>query len=105
MRVAGRASLLRRLLNVTPGSARLAPMTKLLDEAVRKVRQLPEAEQDAAAEMLLSVASRHQKRLRLPAATRAAIQEGREQARRGEFVNDADMVRLFKRSRRTSRSQ
>ena len=63
-------------------------MSKLLDDAIKKVRELPETDQDEAAEMLLSVASKHGERVRLGDETRAAVQEGREQARRGEFASD-----------------
>ncbi len=72
-------------------------MTKLLEDAINKVRDLPEAEQDEAAEMLLSVASKKAGRVRLDDETRAAIREGREQARRGEFVSDEEMVAFFER--------
>ncbi len=72
-------------------------MTKLLEDAINKVRDLPEAEQDEAAEMLLSVASKKAGRVRLDDETRAAIREGREQARRSEFVSDEDMVAFFER--------
>jgi predicted transcriptional regulator len=72
-------------------------MTKLLEDAIRKVRELPEAEQDEAAEMLLSVASKRAEPVRLDDETRAAVREGREQARRGEFASDEDMAALFKR--------
>ena len=72
-------------------------MSKLLDEAIRKVRELPEAEQNEAAEMLLSLASRRAGPIRLDEETRAAIQEGKAQARRGEFLSDEDMAAFFKR--------
>ena len=72
-------------------------MTKLLEEAIEKVRQLPEADQDEAAEMLLSVASKKNEPVQLDDETRAAILEGREQARRGEFVSDEDMAAFFQR--------
>ncbi len=72
-------------------------MTKLLEDAINKVRDLPEAEQDEAAEMLLSVAAKKAGRARLDDETRAAIREGRQQARRGEFVSDEDMVAFFER--------
>src|SRR5437868_7718815 len=62
-------------------------MSKLLEDAIKKVRELPEADQDEAAEMLLSVASRYQQPVRLDDDTRAAIEQGRAQARRGEFVS------------------
>ena len=72
-------------------------MTKLLEDAIKKVRELPEAEQDEAAEMLLSVALKHEQPVRLNDETRAAVLEGREQARRGEFTSDEDMAAFFKR--------
>jgi predicted transcriptional regulator len=72
-------------------------MTKMLEEAVAKVRELPEADQDEAAEMLLSVAAQKAEPVALDEETRAAIREGREQARRGEFVSDEDIAALFKR--------
>jgi len=72
-------------------------MTKLLEQVIAKVRQLPESEQDEAAEMLLSVLAKRNEPVRLDAETRAAIREGSEQARRGEFVSDEDMADFFKR--------
>ena len=72
-------------------------MTKMLEEAINKVRELPEAEQNEAAEMLLSVASKRGEPVRLDDETRAAIREGREQARRGELVSEEDMAAFFKR--------
>ncbi len=72
-------------------------MTKMLEEAINKVRELPEAEQDEAAEMLLSVAAKSAEPVRLDDETRAAVREGREQARRGEFVSDEDMTAFFER--------
>jgi hypothetical protein len=72
-------------------------MTKLLEQAIASVQNLPDAEQDEAAEMLLSLVSRFREPVRLDDETRAAIQEGSEQARRGEFVSDAEMAEFFKR--------
>ena len=72
-------------------------MTEMLEEAIAKVRALPEADQDEAAAMLLSVASKSDETIELDAETRAAIREGREQARQGKFVNDKDMAASFRR--------
>ena len=72
-------------------------MSKMLEEAIKKVRELPESDQDEAAEMLLSVASKNARPVQLDDATRAAVQEGREQALRGEFVSDKNMAAFFKR--------
>jgi predicted transcriptional regulator len=72
-------------------------MTKLLDEAVAKVRALPDADQDEAAELLLSVVASHGDIEPLDEATLAAIEEGREQAARGEFASDEEMDAFFAR--------
>lgn len=67
-------------------------MTKLFEEAIAQVRQLPEADQNVAAEILLTLATRPD---RLDPATRVPIREGRVQARRGEFAGDEAMSRLL----------
>jgi hypothetical protein len=72
-------------------------MTKLLEQAIASVQKLPEAEQDEAAEVLLSLVSRFREPVRLDDETRAAIREGSEHARRGEFVSDDEMAEFFKR--------
>ena len=72
-------------------------MTKLLEQAIAKARELPEADQDEAAEVLLSVVSKIHEPVRLDDETRTAIREGSEQARRGEFVSDEEMAEFFKR--------
>jgi ABC-type nitrate/sulfonate/bicarbonate transport system substrate-binding protein len=72
-------------------------MTKMLEEAIKKVRELPEADQDEAAEILMAVASRKGKPVELDDEARAAVREGREQGRRGEFVSDKRLAAFFKR--------
>jgi hypothetical protein len=74
-------------------------MTKLFEEAIKKVRALPKPDQDEAAEMLLSLAARRVEPVRLDKETRAAIPEGRAQARKGEFASDAEMADFFKKRR------
>jgi len=72
-------------------------MTKMLDDAIKKVRDLPDSVQDEAAAILFSVAARQSEPIRLDEETRAAVREGRAQARRGEFVGDEDMLAFFER--------
>jgi predicted transcriptional regulator len=72
-------------------------MTKLLDEAIEKVRELPDAVQDDAAQMLFSLAAKQGAPVELDEETLAAIRRGLEQARRGEFVSDEDMQAFFER--------
>ena len=54
-------------------------MTKMLDEAIKRVRELPDNDQDAAAEILLSIAAKRGPPVELDDETRQAIQEGRDQ--------------------------
>jgi predicted transcriptional regulator len=72
-------------------------MTKLLETAIAKLRELPEADQDEAAELLLSLAAKSTEPVRLDDVTRVAIHDGVAQAKRGEFVSDEDMAAFFKR--------
>jgi predicted transcriptional regulator len=72
-------------------------MTKLLDEAIEKVRELPDAVQDDAAQMLFSVAAKQRGPVELDEETLAAVLEGRAQAHRGEFVSDEEMQAYFER--------
>lgn len=72
-------------------------MTKLLEEAIKKILALPEADQDEAAELRLSIAARAAGPVRLDDETRAAVREGAAQARRGEFASDEDMAAFLKR--------
>ena len=72
-------------------------MTKLLEEAIETVRQLPEPLQDEAAEILISLASKCTGPVRLDDGTRRAVREGKPQASRGEFVPDEEMAEFFKR--------
>ncbi len=63
-------------------------MTKLLEKAIAKVRELPEDEQDALAAALLAMTGEETPAIRLDEVTRAAVREGLAQAERGEFVAD-----------------
>jgi predicted transcriptional regulator len=73
-------------------------MTRLLEEAIKRVRELPEADQDEAAEILLSLASKRAQAVHLDDETRTAVREGKAQADRGEFVPDEEMAAFFKRN-------
>jgi predicted transcriptional regulator len=72
-------------------------MTKLLDEAIAKVRKLPEKDQDELAVALLSMAGADAAAMPLDDETRAAIREGLAQAERGEFVSDEVVAKSDKR--------
>jgi predicted transcriptional regulator len=72
-------------------------MTKLLEKAIAQARALPPEDQDALAAVLLSMTDEGTGIVALDDETRAAIREGLEQARRGEFVPDAEIEALWKR--------
>jgi predicted transcriptional regulator len=74
-----------------------ALMTKLLDEAIAKVRSLPDDEQDALALAMLSMTDSDASAVPLDDETRAAIREGLAQAERGEFVPDEIVAESNKR--------
>jgi predicted transcriptional regulator len=75
-------------------------MTKLLEDAIEKIRALPDACQDDAAELLLIVASRAAGAEKLDEATRAAVREGLAQSYRGEFAADDEIATIFDMPRR-----
>jgi predicted transcriptional regulator len=71
-------------------------MTKLLEQAIAKIRGMPESDQDLAADFLFALAEKHSPPEKLDAETRAAILEGLAQAERGEFVSDEEMAEFFR---------
>ena len=72
-------------------------MTELLEQAIVRVRLLPEEEQELAAEILLAFLARHLPPEPIDEETRAAIEEGIAQADRNEFVSDEEMDAFFAR--------
>jgi hypothetical protein len=72
-------------------------MTKLLEQAIARARELPEEEQDALAITMLAMTEGDASVLPLDDETRAAILEGLDQAQRGEFMPDEEIASLWKR--------
>jgi hypothetical protein len=72
-------------------------MTKLLEQAIAKVRALPEEEQDTLAAVLLSMADADASGFPLDKETEAAIREGLAQAEQGEFIPDEVVAESNKR--------
>ena len=72
-------------------------MTKLLEKAIAKARELPEEDQDAVAIAMLTMTEQGSPILPLDDETRAAIREGLNEARRGEFVPEEEIEALWKR--------
>ena len=71
-------------------------MTKLLEQAIEKIREMPAADQDLAAGFLFALAEKRFEPEKLDSETRAAILEGVAQAERGEFVSDEEMAEFFR---------
>ena len=71
-------------------------MTKLLEEAVEKLSQLPKGRQDELARMLIDVAASDLHPYQLNDMERAAIDEASVQADRGEFASDEDVAAMWK---------
>ena len=72
-------------------------MTKLFEQAIEKIRELPEADQDLAADLLFALAAKRSEPEELDEETLVAINEGLAQADRGEFVSDEEMAEFFRR--------
>jgi hypothetical protein len=73
-------------------------MTKLLERAIARARELPPEEQDVIAAILLSMTDAGTSQIaESDDETRAAIREGLDQAKRGEFVPDEEIEALWKR--------
>ena len=86
---ASRILLRKRLYN--------ALMMKVLEEAIEKVRKLPEERQAYAAEVLEQIAAAGGDDLfPIPQGHRAAVLQGLGEAERGEFVSDEEMAALWK---------
>ena len=71
-------------------------MNKVLEDAIEKVRKLPEDRQAYVAEVLEQIAAAGSDPFIVPEAHRVAVLEGLGQAERGEFVSDEEMAALWK---------
>ena len=72
-------------------------MTKLLEKAMERALQLPDDAQDSMALAMLTMADEPPEEL--DDETRAAIREGLEQARRGEFASPEEIEAIWRRYR------
>ncbi len=72
-------------------------MTKLLEEAVQKLSQLPKGRQDELAQMLIDVAASDLSPYKLTAEEIQQIEEAMGQAERGEFASDEEVAGMWKR--------
>jgi hypothetical protein len=74
-------------------------MTKLLEKAVAQARALPPEDQDTLAAILSAMTDEGAGIAPLDDEARAAIREGLEQARRGDFVPDIEIEACWQRFR------
>jgi predicted transcriptional regulator len=73
-------------------------MIKVLEDAIEKIKELPEDRQAYAAEVLQQIAAANaSERYVIPEEHRAAVLEGLEQARRGEFASDEEVDAVLRR--------
>jgi predicted transcriptional regulator len=72
-------------------------MIKLLEDAITKVRELPDEDQEAVAAVMLAMTGVDSPIARLDDATRAAVRKGVAEAKRGEFVPDDVIVEADRR--------
>ena len=75
-------------------------MTKLLDQAIETVRQLPDDEQDRAARFLLGFANPDSPRYQISDAQAAEVETARLEVREGQIATDAEMAEVWQRFRR-----
>jgi hypothetical protein len=68
-------------------------MTKLLDEAFAKARELTEEEQDCVAAMVPGFADREADKYQLTPAQLAEVELARQQIEDGHFISDEEMRR------------
>ena len=72
-------------------------MTKLLEEAIEKVKALSEPDQNIAAEFLMGFASPEAARYRLSNKQLQEVELAKEEAREGKFATDTEMKTLWRR--------
>jgi len=71
-------------------------MTKVLEDAIEKVRRLPEDRHADVAEILEQIAAAGSGTFVVPESHRVAVLQGLAEAERGEYVSDEDMTALWK---------
>jgi predicted transcriptional regulator len=74
----------------------MVPMSQVLEDAIAKVRRLPEDRQAYVAEVLEQIAAAGAHMFLVPEEHRKDVLEGLEQAQRGEFASDEDLAALWK---------
>ena len=71
-------------------------MIKVLEQAIEKLKKLPEERQAYAAEVLEQIAAQEAGVFEIPDEHIAAVMEGLDQAERGEFASDEEIEALLR---------
>jgi hypothetical protein len=71
-------------------------MTKLLEQAIATVRQLPEGEQDIAARFLLGFANADARHFQLTDEQMAEVELAKQDVREGKFATDSEMEDVWR---------
>lgn len=71
-------------------------MTRLLEQAIAEVRKLPEADQDMAAEVLLSLARRDEPRYRLTPEQVEEVKLTLREVQEGKIATDEEVAALWR---------
>ena len=72
-------------------------MTKLLQQAVEKLLQLPKERQDELAKMLIDVAAQDLSPYQLTREERKEIETSLEEVKRGEIASDEEVAAMWQR--------
>jgi len=72
-------------------------MTKLLEEAIARLKTLPDRDQDTAARFLLGFSDPEARRLEIGDADAAEVEVARREAREGKVATDAEMAEVWRR--------
>ena len=72
-------------------------MTKLLEEAIRRVKALPEPDQNIVAELLLGFTDPESARHQLSEEQLGEVELAKQEAREGKFATDAQVKALWRR--------
>jgi hypothetical protein len=72
-------------------------MTKLLDQAIQTVKELPEPQQDIAAKFLLAFANPEAQRYQINDAQLAEVELAKREVREGKIATEAEMTEVWKR--------
>ncbi|HEX2257219.1 MAG TPA: hypothetical protein VHG92_11080 [Afifellaceae bacterium] len=70
-------------------------MSKLLEEGIRAVRQLPEDRQEMAGALLLSIAAHERPAYRLTPEQIEGIRQAKAEVARGEFASESAVEAVF----------